>query len=99
VLIALPFLLPSMHDRYAYLADVATIVVAFVVPRSWPAALLMQVASFVAYASYLWGSSIPLWVGTTAAALALAWSGRLLLTTPLRATVRPRADEERPAVA
>ncbi|HEY0619659.1 MAG TPA: hypothetical protein VGD15_18785 [Kribbella sp.] len=51
-----PFLLPSMHDRYFYLADVLTVVVAFWLPgrlRLLPVPLLVQFASLSVYLNYL----------------------------------------------
>nr|WP_052478513.1 glycosyltransferase 87 family protein [Kibdelosporangium sp. MJ126-NF4]CEL18702.1 hypothetical protein [Kibdelosporangium sp. MJ126-NF4]CTQ98186.1 hypothetical protein [Kibdelosporangium sp. MJ126-NF4] len=48
--IVVPFLLPAMHERYFYLADVLTLVAAFYVPaRLWYTPILLQVASFLAY--------------------------------------------------
>jgi Gpi18-like mannosyltransferase len=51
-----PFLLPSMHDRYFYLADVLTVVVAIWLPvrlRLLPVPLLVQFASLSVYLNYL----------------------------------------------
>jgi hypothetical protein len=87
LLIAIPFFLPSMHDRYFFLADVFTIVTSFLVSRYWPVAALMQVSSLVAYAAYLWNSTMPLWVGATATLLALAWSSYLLIKSTSRTGV------------
>jgi hypothetical protein len=92
VLIAIPFFLPSMHDRYFFLADVFTIVTSFLVSRYWPVAVLMQVSSLVAYAAYLWSSTMPLWVGTTATALALAGSTFLLIRSTMRPGVAAPAE-------
>jgi Gpi18-like mannosyltransferase len=48
--VLVPFLLPSMHERYFYLAEVLTVVAAFFVPRRlWYVPVLVQVASFLAY--------------------------------------------------
>jgi Gpi18-like mannosyltransferase len=45
-----PFLLPSMHERYFYLAEVLTVVAAFFLPRRlWHVPVLVQAASFLAY--------------------------------------------------
>ncbi len=77
--ISTPFFLPSMHDRYFFLADVLTVMVAFVVPRAWPAAVLMQLASLPTYLSYLWGVSVPFAAAGASAALALAWTVLVLL--------------------
>lgn len=71
--ISTPFFLPSMHDRYFYLADVLTVIAACVRPRLWPAALAVQVGSLLTYLSYLWGIGVPLWLATTSVAAGLAW--------------------------
>jgi len=45
-----PFLLPSMHERYFYVADVLTSVAAFALPRRlWYVPVLVQLASFGSY--------------------------------------------------
>ena len=56
--ILFPFLLPKMHDRYFYLADVLTLLYAFVVPRRAYIALLMTAASFFSYLPFLFGKTI-----------------------------------------
>ncbi len=51
--VGIPFLLPHMHDRYFFCADVLTLVLAF---ASWPcspAAALCQFASLLGYHAYL----------------------------------------------
>lgn len=49
-----PFLLPNMHERYFYLADVLTVVAAFWLPRRlWFAPVLTQFASLCAYLPFL----------------------------------------------
>jgi len=48
--VLMPFLLPSMHERYFYLAEVLTVIAAFFLPRRlWYVPLLVQTASFLAY--------------------------------------------------
>ncbi|MFC9676343.1 MULTISPECIES: glycosyltransferase 87 family protein [unclassified Streptomyces] len=48
--IAVPFLLPSMHERYFYSADVLTVMAAFRLPRQlWYVPVLVQLASFGSY--------------------------------------------------
>jgi Gpi18-like mannosyltransferase len=48
--VLMPFLLPSMHERYFYLAEVLTVLAAFFLPRRlWYVPLLVQTASFLAY--------------------------------------------------
>ncbi|MEV6410305.1 glycosyltransferase 87 family protein [Kribbella sp. NPDC051718] len=50
-----PFLLPSMHERYFYLAEVLTVVAAFALPRPPLIAVpvLVQAASLTCYLNYL----------------------------------------------
>lgn len=51
--VGIPLLLPSMHDRYFFLADVLTLVWACVCLRRIPLAILVQAASLSAYRTYL----------------------------------------------
>jgi Gpi18-like mannosyltransferase len=48
-----PFVMPRMHDRYFFAADVLSIVLAFCVPRLFPVALLVQLASVFSYLPFL----------------------------------------------
>jgi Gpi18-like mannosyltransferase len=48
----MPYLLPKMHDRYFFVADVATLMLAFAVPRVWVIAPLFQVGSLLSYMPY-----------------------------------------------
>jgi Gpi18-like mannosyltransferase len=48
--VLVPFLLPSMHERYFYLAEVLTVIAACYLPRRlWHVPVVVQVASFLAY--------------------------------------------------
>ncbi|WP_416977100.1 glycosyltransferase 87 family protein [Streptomyces sp. T028] len=82
--IVVPFLLPSMHERYFYLADVLTVVAAFVLPRQlWYVPVLVQLASF--------GSYLVVINATLAPYLSMAAHGALMLLAVvalLRTTVR-----------
>lgn len=49
----IPFLLPRMHDRYFFSADITTLCLAFILPQSAPCAALTLFASFLAYYAYL----------------------------------------------
>ncbi|MFI1488602.1 glycosyltransferase 87 family protein [Streptomyces sp. NPDC020747] len=52
--VLVPFLLPSMHERYFYLAEVLTVIAAFYLPRRlWYVPVLVQAASFLAYLDVL----------------------------------------------
>ena len=48
-----PFLLPKMHDRYFYPADVFSIVLAFSLPEFWFIPVCYQVVSSLVYAIFL----------------------------------------------
>jgi hypothetical protein len=56
--ITIPFLLPEMHERYAYLADVVSIIYAFFFPRFFFIALIQQLCSLLSYAPYLLNTEI-----------------------------------------
>ncbi|MER6260930.1 glycosyltransferase 87 family protein [Streptomyces sp900105245] len=48
--VVVPFLLPSMHERYFFAADVLTVLVAFGMPRQlWYVPVLVQISSFGSY--------------------------------------------------
>ena len=51
--VGVPFLLPYMHDRYFFLADVLTLAWACAVPARFPAPILVQLASLSCYSIYL----------------------------------------------
>jgi Gpi18-like mannosyltransferase len=51
--ILLPFLLPAMHERYFYLADVFSLVYAFYRPKFFFVAIIVEVTSFLCYIPYL----------------------------------------------
>ena len=51
--IGIPFLLPHMHERYFYCADILSLTLAFSFPLYSPVALLVQFASLLGYHAYL----------------------------------------------
>ena len=51
--LGVPYLLPHMHDRYFFLADVLTFALAVVVPAMSLPALLVSFGSFLGYHAYL----------------------------------------------
>jgi len=51
--IGIPFLLPHMHDRYFFGADILTLVLGFTSPLYLAAALCAEFASFLGYHAYL----------------------------------------------
>lgn len=77
LVLAIPFVLPEMHERYFYLADIASIVMAFYVRGYWPVAALVSGASLAGYAPFLWQSTpVPLGVAAVmelVAVLLTAW--------------------------
>lgn len=50
---SMPFFLPKMHDRYFYLAEVLSFLLALYFPKSWPLALGYQVVSGLVYFVFL----------------------------------------------
>lgn len=72
----LPFVLPKMHERYFYPADVLSIIVAFFVPQLFFVPLAMITVSFFAYQPTLFGVE-PIPIGI----LALVVFGLLTVVT------------------
>ncbi|MHB8596353.1 MAG: glycosyltransferase 87 family protein [Ktedonobacteraceae bacterium] len=56
--LAIPFLLPEMHERYFYLADVVSILYAFYNPRFFYIAVIMQLCSLLSYAPYFLNTQV-----------------------------------------
>ncbi|TCO50639.1 glycosyltransferase 87 family protein [Actinocrispum wychmicini] len=72
--ILIPFFLPAMHERYFYLADVLSVIVAFYHPRRlWPVPVLVQFASAFSYLPFLLreGTVVAFWVLASAMLVAL----------------------------
>ncbi|SNY14875.1 Mannosyltransferase related to Gpi18 [Paractinoplanes atraurantiacus] len=70
--ILVPFALPGMHERYFYLADVMTLVLAVYRPRLWYVPLLVQASSLLSYEPYLFGRNSLMLPDVIPAALMLA---------------------------
>jgi hypothetical protein len=51
----MPWILPKMHERFFFPADVLALGLAFALPRYWSAAVLLQVGTLLAYMHYLAG--------------------------------------------
>lgn len=51
--VLMPYVLPKMHDRYFFVADMLSIPLAFVLPRYWAMPVLFQLGSLTAYLRYL----------------------------------------------
>lgn len=50
-----PFLLPKMHDRYFYPADVFSLIAAFFIPEIWFIPIAYQLISMLSYMPFLFG--------------------------------------------
>ena len=71
--VGIPFLLPHMHDRYFYAADILSLVLAFAMPMLWLAAPLTEFASLLGYHAYLkMRYLLPMRYGSAALILTLA---------------------------
>lgn len=66
-----PFLLPKMHDRYFYAADIFSLIFAFYQPQLFFVPILMQTASLSVYLNVLFGSKLltPYWAALLVATL------------------------------
>lgn len=58
LVLIIPFLLPKMHERYFYLADIISIVYVFYVPHRFYVAILVQLCSLLSYMPYLFGEPV-----------------------------------------
>lgn len=54
--VLLPFVLPGMHDRYFFPADVLAIAYAFFDPRRWWLAVVVSTISLLSYMPFLFGT-------------------------------------------
>ena len=53
----LPYLLPRMHDRYFFLADIAALIVFLVDHKKWYVPIVTVFTSYVSYCNYVMGGS------------------------------------------
>ncbi|WP_344650952.1 hypothetical protein [Cryptosporangium japonicum] len=96
--IAIPWLLPGMHERYFFLADVLTLILAFYLPRLWYVPLIVQASSFFSYLPFMFskapvGPMIDRRLLATLMLVALLITGhRLLSGVVVKATQRPDDD-------
>ena len=93
LLIVIPFLLPGMHERYFYLADVFTIVTSFFVRRFWPVAVLVQLGSLLSYIPYLWHTTVVPFAVLAAVEAVAATAAATILVRALRQPVEAAAPE------
>jgi len=88
-LVLMPFVLPKMHDRYFFPADMLSIAYAFYYPRRYYVPIAIGLASFFAYQPYLAGHAIvPLRILTLVMGAALVVIARGVLPR----LVGPRPD-------
>ena len=57
ITLAIPFLLPSMHERYFYAAEISSILFAVLFPKKWWITLIVILPSCATYFNYLFESS------------------------------------------
>lgn len=88
MLLAMPFLLPKMHDRYMYAADLAALLCAFYHRRLFIVAILQQIVSLSVYLNVL------LWGGILQPKEAAILAGALLLIA-MRQAVRELYGQDR----
>lgn len=73
--IGIPFLLPHMHDRYFFAADITALIMAFAAFEFSPAAFFVQFGSLLGYHAYLkMRFFLPMRYGAWAMLLALAFA-------------------------
>ena len=71
--LGIPYLLPHMHERYFFTADVLTLLLACAAPEYLLLPALTQFGSLLGYYAYLnWRFLLPMKYGAAALALALA---------------------------
>lgn len=69
----IPYLLPKMHERYFYLAEILSLVYWARFPKRWPVTLVILLGGFLSYRSYLFGGEAIL----TNAQMAIAYGAVL----------------------
>jgi Gpi18-like mannosyltransferase len=57
ILIAVPFFLPQIHERYVFTSEIFMIITAFVVPKFIWAAIAMQIVTTMAYITFFTGAN------------------------------------------
>ena len=79
--IGIPFLLPHMHDRYFFAADIMAVVMTFAAFEFFPAALLVQFGSLLGYYAYFKTRFLlPMRYGGWAMLIALCLAGLYFLS-------------------
>ena len=93
--IGIPFLLPHMHERYFYGADIVSVVLAFIAPAFFFIPLFVQFASLLGYHAYLKMRYLLL-MNYGAAALVVAFALTVLCFLSSLQTPPPKKRRGRP---
>ncbi|MDJ0950174.1 MAG: glycosyltransferase 87 family protein [Alphaproteobacteria bacterium] len=94
--VLMPYVLPKMHDRYFFPADVFAYLLMFVVPRLWPIAVALQLSSLLAYSKFLFGFSYGPYLGGGINTLVIAGLALYLLHFHFSADAIGRSEPEPP---
>ncbi len=86
-----PMLLPRMHERYFFMADVLALVIVVVRPAEWRLALLTQAGSGLAILAYMTGNPALATIGATAM-IAATWIAARPFVTADRQAANSAAD-------
>lgn len=77
-----PFVLPQMHDRYFFSADVIAVIFAFYFPKYWYTPVVISLVSFLAYFPFLYQiTPVPLPLLAVFLLILIVVLGRKLLRT------------------
>jgi Gpi18-like mannosyltransferase len=98
-LLAMPFLLPKMHDRYFYAFEVVSIVLACLNPRYLLVALVAQVSALFSYQAYDQENGLAVPVAAVQNLLLAGFLTGALVRPGGTTTARPRAIVEYLALA
>jgi Gpi18-like mannosyltransferase len=96
--LALPYFLPRMHERYFFLADILSFLYAVYRPDRWYIPLLVITASFLSYLPYL-SSQVPFLAGSSVdlrIPAVLLGSALVLLVRELPYALPPRVPNRAP---
>lgn len=91
----MPFLLPRMHERYFFAADLFALALAYQQPAFWPVAACFQVTSLLSYGPFLgWWLEWPIYIAVVLNGFAL-----IFLLSRYFATKYPRIADTLPDAA
>ena len=104
IAIQMPYTMTGMHERYFFLGDVLSLVVAFYRPRLWFVPVLVQVSSLLSYVPFLFGEAphrafVPEMLLSTLMGAALVTLWYTLARDIAAAVPTPAPAAEQPAVS